>query len=834
MSKVLLVCLSLIIVVSFRSLYADECTKEEILLLIKHGYTKAQIENICGANLNSKIKGKLVHAITGRPISNFTITATTHTDIEEDKKYEYKITETDENGIFLLEGLSPNYNYLITATKSGYISDRFHISPPKENKTKLVEEPISICPLPSQGVSVWENGNWRQLVDNVKFLVYQATIFGRLNMTCKTYLDIFYPTNLGKEIKVSNSVSGIQSKVTEIENAYSFKRPILFAIYGEKPQNYELAGLYYYPKTSIIPTSKNVDDEDALNIIEGYHIGVKEIGAVIKDKSQLVSLTGKKGYYTDIERTLHPIPLSNICNKTIGRAKNFAFGYFDVPGDAYFAIIPKGTLSPISNIHSSETKRAHLQRLINSGLSSIVFTFESDEIKSHTEKRKEKLFTLKRKTRCNNNQSDMRYGIYWAFYKPIIEFDLTNTYSSIQATIAKNVYYDSLLKIGKGLLLAYSVYGSETALEIVGDAFATIGYASDVSDAHNYAPIVMNSIAAAMKTLVAPTPETIASYVVTNTLSIVNNAVASWKIDKKRHKYETLMGLRDVLHEYYYSCYDWDYVEAKFDIVDPFDECNSDRLTCIIVQYLRKMDFGIDIQHIRDMNHSVVTGVDRVYQNLAGSNEKRQRSVSRKYIDSSPESPLETDALDEEQKDSLVEPFLGVWKGYGVQENGKRWTIEITIQPDNYSIEYPSLGCGGKLSLLSTEKNKLAFREKINFGKARCVDNGEVQLVKVAKNRLSYSWYFASGTKGACGELTKFPTKSSPLRPKIKSTGTSKEEQKDINSLLTEVAVFEQQGKYFEALEACKRVLDLSPGHEEAEEAYLRLKFKVLPRGRQE
>jgi tetratricopeptide (TPR) repeat protein len=44
----------------------------------------------------------------------------------------------------------------------------------------------------------------------------------------------------------------------------------------------------------------------------------------------------------------------------------------------------------------------------------------------------------------------------------------------------------------------------------------------------------------------------------------------------------------------------------------------------------------------------------------------------------------------------------------------------------------------------------------------------------------------------------------------------------------------EEKGNLEKALEAYKKVLDISPGHKEAEEAYLRLRLEALPRGGRE
>ncbi|MEJ2612980.1 MAG: hypothetical protein P8179_23705 [Candidatus Thiodiazotropha sp.] len=82
---------------------------------------------------------------------------------------------------------------------------------------------------------------------------------------------------------------------------------------------------------------------------------------------------------------------------------------------------------------------------------------------------------------------------------------------------------------------------------------------------------------------------------------------------------------------------------------------------------------------------------------------------------------------------------LGVWEGEG-QQPGISWTIRIDLKLDEQLIEYPSLSCGGTLTLLEESDAQLTFRETITFGEG-CCDQGIVELTDQSANELVYRWH---------------------------------------------------------------------------------------------
>ena len=104
--------------------------------------------------------------------------------------------------------------------------------------------------------------------------------------------------------------------------------------------------------------------------------------------------------------------------------------------------------------------------------------------------------------------------------------------------------------------------------------------------------------------------------------------------------------------------------------------------------------------------------------------------------------------------------FNGEWRGQGVQSSGDQWTINIDInsRTQKYTISYPSLNCGGELTLLSVDDEKIELNEKITYGD--CTDHGKVVLVKRSEDKARYIWYFQNGTQDAWGEVERNKNKN--------------------------------------------------------------------------
>ena len=88
-----------------------------------------------------------------------------------------------------------------------------------------------------------------------------------------------------------------------------------------------------------------------------------------------------------------------------------------------------------------------------------------------------------------------------------------------------------------------------------------------------------------------------------------------------------------------------------------------------------------------------------------------------------------------------VPSMEGTWSGEGHQspagETGSDYPITMTISDSGGSIDYPSLGCGGSLSLISAGATSAQYRETITYG--GCISGGTVS-VNLFQGRLSWTW----------------------------------------------------------------------------------------------
>jgi hypothetical protein len=102
--------------------------------------------------------------------------------------------------------------------------------------------------------------------------------------------------------------------------------------------------------------------------------------------------------------------------------------------------------------------------------------------------------------------------------------------------------------------------------------------------------------------------------------------------------------------------------------------------------------------------------------------------------------------------------FFGVWQGMvtQVQVAGSRYTryeVNIRIVPGDYHLDYPGLGCGGRLELVHKEKEMVQFHEELEYGKEKCSGGGRTVLRFIRPGVTEYLWFDEQGVLKVQGLL---------------------------------------------------------------------------------
>jgi hypothetical protein len=83
----------------------------------------------------------------------------------------------------------------------------------------------------------------------------------------------------------------------------------------------------------------------------------------------------------------------------------------------------------------------------------------------------------------------------------------------------------------------------------------------------------------------------------------------------------------------------------------------------------------------------------------------------------------------------------GVWKGTGYQKAPEMtWSIKFTAENNTYTIEYPSLRCGGKWTLVEMNDAGATFKETITRGLDKCSNGGDITVEKISDHQISYKY----------------------------------------------------------------------------------------------
>jgi hypothetical protein len=89
----------------------------------------------------------------------------------------------------------------------------------------------------------------------------------------------------------------------------------------------------------------------------------------------------------------------------------------------------------------------------------------------------------------------------------------------------------------------------------------------------------------------------------------------------------------------------------------------------------------------------------------------------------------------------------GTWEGTGYQtDDQSTWTMRLIARGRRFSIEYPSLNCGGRWQLISINGYRARFRERLDHGKEKCADDGNVVIQRLNPRQVFFL-YSNAGTR---------------------------------------------------------------------------------------
>ena len=95
------------------------------------------------------------------------------------------------------------------------------------------------------------------------------------------------------------------------------------------------------------------------------------------------------------------------------------------------------------------------------------------------------------------------------------------------------------------------------------------------------------------------------------------------------------------------------------------------------------------------------------------------------------------------------------WVGIFDQPNFGEYPVMLTLG-DFIRVDYPSLPCGGFLTLEKIEGDTAYLRERITYGQGTCRDGVEVQLSK-QNGQLRFVVVLQDGSAGGEGRLSPVP-----------------------------------------------------------------------------
>jgi hypothetical protein len=97
----------------------------------------------------------------------------------------------------------------------------------------------------------------------------------------------------------------------------------------------------------------------------------------------------------------------------------------------------------------------------------------------------------------------------------------------------------------------------------------------------------------------------------------------------------------------------------------------------------------------------------------------------------------------------------GTWSGSAYQSDIKEtFDLKLICKDGVYTIDYPSIGCGGTWQVKESDSTKIVFQEALSYGQEICNNDGTVVVSFEGKDKLKFQYYFPDlDSLNAVGQL---------------------------------------------------------------------------------
>lgn len=99
--------------------------------------------------------------------------------------------------------------------------------------------------------------------------------------------------------------------------------------------------------------------------------------------------------------------------------------------------------------------------------------------------------------------------------------------------------------------------------------------------------------------------------------------------------------------------------------------------------------------------------------------------------------------------------LCGSWSGEVSRQNSAAsYAVEMQLYGNGGNTAYPSLGCGGRLELLRTDRTGYWYQEHLSYGANKCTDGGIIEMrADPSADRSSWNWTWTGADASVSGML---------------------------------------------------------------------------------